>query len=46
MTWPTQASGISYDKGYGITSLSDGSSIVTGAFGDHGLAMNVQSLDG
>jgi len=32
MTWAAQAGGSSYDYGYGITSLSDGSSIVTGEF--------------
>ncbi|MCP4929068.1 MAG: hypothetical protein GY918_08455, partial [Gammaproteobacteria bacterium] len=33
MTWPTQSGGSSNDNSYGITSLSDGSSIVTGYFG-------------
>ena len=34
MTWPVQggSAGINYDYGYGITSLSDGSLIVTGGF--------------
>ena len=32
MTWPVQAGGSGYDQGRGITSLSDGSFIVTGKF--------------
>ena len=34
MTWPVQAGGSSNDVGRRITSLSDGSSIVTGPFED------------
>jgi len=32
MTWPVQAGGSSYEKGYGITSLSDCLSIITSKF--------------
>ncbi|WP_413429504.1 VCBS domain-containing protein [Synechococcus sp. Cu2B8-bc1011] len=31
--WATQAGGSSFDQGFGITALADGSSLITGAFG-------------
>jgi len=32
--WATQAGGLGYEEGYGVTALPDGSSIVTGQFKD------------